>query len=81
MIYKLYQNIFIKAKRKAGDRCFTAPPPQPKETGKDMEYKDLAFMIWMENQEKKERCIYAETCGDSHDCVSCPHYCPADGNT
>lgn len=51
--------------------------PQPKGTGNDMEYKDLAFMIWMENQEKKERCIYAEMCGRA-DCVSCGDYAESD---
>lgn len=52
-------------------------PPQPKETDKDMEYKDLAFMVWMENQERKEKCIYAETCGRG-DCVSCGDYAESD---
>lgn len=42
-----------------------------------MEYKDLAFMIWMENQEKKEKCIHAETCGRG-DCVSCGDYTESD---
>lgn len=44
-----------------------------------MKYEDLQYLIWMENQEKKEKCIYAGTCG-SADCVSCGDYTENDSD-